>query len=275
MVRWLTPAAIFSVAIIAILLRRIRRDAGGRVDTRYFQQVGWTFAAGVLGLTLAHLGGIPAGHPFVVIPSALAIYGSAYFLTLFAYSFPRDRPAPASLRLPLLVITGLFIASTVRMSLDSGEPAWTLLYMLPYFTLTVVYVTRNWRLATSPGERGPSAPVSVVQVAILTPWVLSLLAYVTLHLVGNARLPPWTDLAQCMAMAVIVVGGVGVAILRYHLFEVRVLLAEALVATGAAALLAAYLGVVAPALHSWRVCRRSCSKERSTRSIVSWVGRAR
>jgi hypothetical protein len=28
MVRWLTPAAIFSFAIIAILLRRIRRDAG-------------------------------------------------------------------------------------------------------------------------------------------------------------------------------------------------------------------------------------------------------
>ena len=251
MARWLTPAAIFSVAIIAILLRRIRRDAGGRVDTGYFQQVGWSFAAGVLGLTLAHLGGIPAGHPFVVIPSALAIYGSAYFLTLFAYSFPRNRPAPIALRLPLLIVTALFIASTVRMSLASArEPAWTLLYMLPYFTLTVVYVTRNWRLATNPGERGPSAPVSVVQVAILTPLVLSLLAYGTLHLVGNARLPPWTDLAQCMAMAVIVVGGVGVAILRYHLFEVSVLLAEAIIATGAAALLAAYLGVVAPALHS-------------------------
>ncbi len=250
MVRWLTPAAIFSFAIIAILLRRIRRDAGGRVDTRYFQQVGWTFAAGVLCLTLAHLGGVRVGHPLVVVPSALATYGSAYLLTLFAYSFPRDRTAPLSLRLPLLVVTGLFIASTVRMSLVSGrEPAWTLLYMLPYFTLTVVYVTRNWRLATSPGERGPSAPVSVVQAAILAPWVLSLLVYGTLHLVGNALLPPWTDLAQCMAMAVFVVGGVGVAILRYHLFEVRVLLAEALVATAAAALFAAYLGFVAPALH--------------------------
>ena len=250
MVRWLTPAAIFSVAIIAILLRRIRRDTGGRVDTRYFQQVAWTFAAGVLCLTLAHLGGLPVGHPLVVVPSALATYGSAYFLTLFAYSFPRDRPAPASLRVPLLAFTGLFIASTVRMSLVSGrEPAWTLLYMLPYFTLTVIYVTRSWRLATPPGERRPSAPVTVVQAAILTPWVLSLLAYGALHLVGNARLPPWTDLAQCMAMAVFVVGGVGVAILRYHLFEVRVLLAEALVATAAAALFATYLGFVAPALH--------------------------
>lgn len=250
MVRWLTPAAIFSVAIIAILLRRIRRDTGGRVDTRYFQQVGWTLAAGVLCLTLAHLGGIPVGHPLVVVPSALATYGSAYLLTLFAYSFPRDRPAPPRLRIPLLITTGLFVASTVRMSLRTGrEPAWTLLYMLPYFTLTVLYVTRNWRLAINPGERRPSAPVSVVQVAILAPWVLSLLVYGTLHLVGNARLPPWTDLAQCMAMAVTVVGGVGVAILRYHLFEVRVLLAEALVATGAAALFAAYLGFVAPALH--------------------------
>ena len=249
-VRWLTPAAVFSVAIIAILLRRIRRDAGGRVDTGYFQQVGWTFAAGVLCLTLAHLGGVPAGHPFAVVPSAVATYGSAYFLTLFAYSFPRDRPAPPWLRIPLLVTTGLFIASTVRMSLDSGrEPAWTLLYMLPYFTLTVIYVTRNWRLATNPGERAPSAPVSVVQVAILTPWVLNLLAYGTLHLVGNARLPPWIDLTQSVVMAIIVVGGVGVAILRYHLFEVRVLLAEALVATGAAALFAAYLGLIAPALH--------------------------
>jgi len=188
----------------------------------------------------------------VVIPSALSTYGSAYFLTLFAYSFPRDRPAPASLRVPLLAVTGLFIASTVRMSLVSGrEPAWTLLYMLPYFTLTVTYVTRSWRLATSPGESRPSAPVTVVQAAILIPWVLSLLAYVALHLVGNARLPPWTDLAQCMTMAVFVVGGVGVAILRYHLFEVRVLLAEAMVATAAAALFAAYLGFVAPALHSF------------------------
>ena len=250
MVRWLTPAAIFSVAIIAILLRRIRRDTGGRVDTRYFQRVAWTFAAGVLCLTLAHLGGLPVGHPLVVIPSALATYGSAYFLTLFAYSFPRDRPAPPSLRVPLLAVTGLFIASTVRMSLVSGrEPAWTLLYMLPYFTLTVIYVTRSWHLATPPGERRPSDPVTVVQAAILTPWVLSLLAYGALHLVGNARLPPWTDLAQCMAMAVFVVGGVGVAILRYHLFEVRVLLAEALVATAAAALFATYLGFVAPALH--------------------------
>lgn len=250
MVRWLTPAAIFSVAIIAILLRRIRRDTGSRVDTRYFQQVAWTFAAGVLCLTLAHLGGLPVGHPLVVVPSALSTYGSAYFLTLFAYSFPRDRPAPPSLRVPLLAVTGLFIASTVRMSLVSGrEPAWTLLYMLPYFTLTVIYVTRSWRLATAPGERRPSAPVTVVQAAILTPWVLSLLAYGALHLVGNARLPSWTDLAQCMTMAVFVVGGVGVAILRYHLFEVRVLLAEAMVATAAAALFAAYLGFVAPALH--------------------------
>lgn len=250
MTRWLTPAAIFSVVVIAILLRRIRRDAGGRVDTGYFQRVGWTFVGGVLALTLAHLGGAPVGHPLVVVPSALATYGAAYFLTLFAYSFPLDRPAPARLRLPLLVATALFIASTVRMSLHTGrEPAWTLLYMLPYFALSVVHVRRNWRRATVPGESAPSAPVSVVQLAILTPWVLSLLTFGALYLVGNDRLPPWIDLAQCVAMAVVVVGGVGVAILRYHLFSVRVLVAEAVVSTGAAAILAGYLGVVAPSLH--------------------------
>lgn len=247
MTRWLTPAAFFSVVVIAILLRRIRRDAGGRVDTAYFQRVGWTYAMGVLALALAHLGGAPVGHPFVVIPSALATYGAAYFLTLFAYSFPRDRVAPATLRVPLLVCTGLFIASTVRMSLHTGrEPAWTLLYMLPYFSLSARFVRGNWRLAALPGG---NAPVSVVQVAILAPWVLCLLTFGALHLVGNDRLPPWIDLAQCVAVAVIVVGSVGVAILRYHLFSVRVLVAEAVVATGAAAVLAGYLGVVAPALH--------------------------
>lgn len=250
MTPWLTPAALFSVVLIAILLRRIRRDAGGRADTGYFQRVAWSYAAGVLALTLAHLGGAPVGHPLVVIPSALATYGSAYFLTLFAYSFPRDRVAPARLRVPLLVATGLFIASTVRMSLHSGrEPAWTLLYMLPYFALSARFVTRNWRRATLPGESAPSVPVSVVQVAILAPWVLCLVTLGALYLVGNDHLPPWIDLAQCVAMAVIVVGSVGVAILRYHLFSVRVLVAEAVITTGAAAILAGYLGFVAPALH--------------------------
>jgi signal transduction histidine kinase len=247
----LTAAAAFCFVVIVLFFRRIRRDAGERRDTHYFLRVAAAFASGVLALMLAHVGGAPVGHPFVVIPSALATYAAAYNLTLFAYSFPLNRPAPWRLRGPLLIFTLFSVASTVRMSLHSGrEPAWTLLYMLPHFALTALYVRRNWRRAAPTDGATRRAPSVVVQLSILTPWVLVLIVYAALYALESAHLPPWIDLMQCVVMAVLVVGGVGAAILRYHLFAVRVLVIEAVVAALVAALVASYVAMVAPAMHT-------------------------
>ncbi len=71
---WLVSAALFAAAIIALLMRRIGRDAGGRADTRYFQRVGWVFSAGLLLLAVGLLAGLPPRHPFILMVGM----GSAY-----------------------------------------------------------------------------------------------------------------------------------------------------------------------------------------------------
>ena len=248
----LVAVAFFAVTLILGLTHRIRRDASGRVDTRYFSQLGYTFAAGILLLALGLLAGLRADHPYISLVGLSSTYFGAYALVLFAYSFPLNRPAPRALHAALLALTVATVALGIHRGVggNRADPVWLHLTMVPYLGLTVFYTQRNWRAAIAPDERRPNLPVTLVQLSVLAPWVVSFVAYGAV----SARVsepPPWLYLTQELGLALVVVGGVGAAVLRYHLFDIRVLLAEALVAVGAAALFGAYVGLVAPPLHAF------------------------
>lgn len=249
---WLVTAALFAAALIALLMHRIGRDAGGRADTRYFQRVGWVFTAGLISLACGMLAGLPPRHPFILLSGMSSSYLSVYMLALFASSFPHNTVPPLSLRVWLGALTAALIVATARGSfIDAAGPFVMTASMVPYFGLTLYFLHRNWKAATAPGARSPSTPVTIVQAAVLVPWVASFLAYAVLARGIPRPLPTWIYLAQALGMSLAIVGGVAVAILRYHLFEIRVLLGEAVLAVIATGAFAIYVGVAAAPLQAW------------------------
>jgi PAS domain S-box-containing protein len=250
-VNWLVSAALFASAIIALLMRRIGRDAGGRADTRYFQRVGWVFSAGLLLLPVGLLAGLPPRHPFILMVGMGSAYLSVYLLALFAYSFPRNERAPLALRLSLGALTAALVLITTRPSFVArGGTLLMSASMVPYFALTMFFVRRNWKAATAPDSHTPSLPVTLVQLAVVSPWLASFVAFTALAPHLPQPMPTWIYLLQALCMAMVVVGGVAIAILRYHLFEIRVLIGEAVLAVAATGAFALFVGVAAEPLHA-------------------------
>ncbi len=250
--RSLATLAFFAVALLAMLAHRIRRDTGDRVDTRYFQLAALASTARVLALTFGLLAGIPSSHPLLSLASVATGLASAHFLVLFAYSFPLNRVPPRWLRYGLAAVTFASTAASQVPSLTGMRASYVLLFALmpSYFALAVVFLGRNRRAATAPGESRPSAPVTLVQVSVVVPWALSLALIVALERLNHRQVPLWVFVAQAVGVALGVLGGTGVAVLRYHLFDVRVLMAEVVLAVSAAGAMAAYVGLAAPPLHA-------------------------
>lgn len=247
---WLVSAALFAASIILLLMRRIGRDAGARADTRYFQRVGWVFSTGLLLLAVGLLAGLAPRHPFILLAGMGSSFLSVYLLALFAYSFPHSVPAPASLRLSLGALTaGLIAMSTQTHIIGRFGPVVMSGAMLPYFALTLYFVRRNWKAATAPGRSIPSLPVTIVQTAVVAPWIASFVGFALVGPYMPHPIPTWVYLLQALCMSMVIVGGVAVAILRYHLFEIRVLLREAVLAVLATGAFAVFVGVAAEPLH--------------------------
>ncbi len=121
--QWLVTFAIFAASVIALLMHRIGRDAGGRTDTRYFQAVGYVFAGGIVALSVGIVAEMDIGHPFVMTVGIVSGYLSVAALVLFAYSFPLNREAPASLRAALVALTTASIALSLRAGAALLSPA--------------------------------------------------------------------------------------------------------------------------------------------------------
>ncbi len=250
--RYLVTLALFTVSLLGMLVHRIRRDTGGRVDTRYLQLAGMAASARVLFLAFGMLAETPATHPFFAVGGVATGLLSVHFVVLFAYSFPLNQPPPASLCWTLNVATVGFTLLAQHEALAAAMgPFLLLLFIVPYFALTLAFLRRNWRAATAPGARAPSAPVRLVQASVVAPWAVSFLSFAALDPAYHHRLPTWVFLVQALGMALVVVGGAGVAVLRYHLFEVRVLMTEVVLAVAASALLSGYVGLAAGPFHAW------------------------
>lgn len=259
--RWLATLAFFAVALLAMLAHRIRRDTGDRVDTRYFQLAAMASTARVLALTFGLLAGIPSSHPVLALASVATGLASAHFLVLFAYSFPLNRMPPRWLRWSLDAVTVGVTLGSQHPSLAGMRAPYLLLFALmpSYFALALVFLGRNRRAATAPGASRPSAPVTLVQVSVVAPWALSLALIFGLDRANHHQVPVWVFVAQAVGMALGVLGGTGAAVLRYHLFDVRVLMAEVVLAVAAAGALAAYVGLAAPSLHAALAASTSAS----------------
>ncbi len=261
MERYLVTLSIFTVAVLAMEVHRIRRDTGTRVDTRYFQLAAHMAGARVVALAGAVLAGVEMANPLVAFLNAATGMLLVHFLVLFAYSFPLNRVAPARVQVPLGIATAFFIALAQHRALVQAEGPYVLLLglMPSYLAVALFFLHRNWRASIAPGEVKGGAPVTLVQASLVGPWALSIVLFVTFHpfLEGGAR--PAVLLAQAVAMALVVVGGTGVAVLRYHLYEIRVLMTEVVLAVTASALLAGYLGLGAEPLYAWLSQRVSSS----------------
>jgi PAS domain S-box-containing protein len=253
MERYLVTLALFGIATLAMLVQRIRRDTGGRIDTWYFHLAAHAAAARVLVLALGVLAGVEISHPLLAFTSAATGLLSVHCLVLFAYSFPLNQPAPARLLWPLNLATVTFIlASQHRAFVRAEGPFVLMLGLMPsYFVLALFFLHRNWRASIAPGERRPSTPVTLVQASLVGPWAFSIALFITFHSFFRGSSPTWVFLAQAVGMALVVVGGTGVAVLRYHLFEIRVLMTEVVIGVGAVGVLTAYVGLGALPLHNW------------------------
>lgn len=248
--RILVTFALFCAAIIALAMQRVRRDAGGRVDTLYFQRLGYIFTFSITTLAVALMAGLGTQHPLVRVVGMGSAYLSVLHLVFFAYSFPRNVPVPRALVWPASAFTLVCTAlSLYPGALGRLGPALMHAFMVPYFVATLYFLRRNWRDAVQPGQRWPSAPVLLVQASVLVPWLISGVFFGLLP--GPLRVLWVTPLTQALVMAVLVVGGIGTAILRYHLFEIRVVMAEVALSVTAAAAFAGYVGLAAEPLLSW------------------------
>ncbi len=259
MERYLVTLALFTAAMLAMLVHRIRRDTGPRADTRYLAAAAFAASARALLLAVGVLAGVEMSHPGLALASAATGLASVHFLVLFAYSFPLNREAPARLRWPLNAVTvAATVASQHRALAPVAGPFVLLLGLMPsYFVLALVFLHRNCRASIAPGERRPSAAVTLVQASLVAPWALSIAFFAAFRSVFPDRMPTWVFLAQSLGMALLVVGGTGVAVLRYHLFEIRVLMTEVVLAVAASGTLAAYVGLAAEPLHAWLSSRAS------------------
>lgn len=260
MTQYLVPLAIFAIALIELLVRRIRRDAGGRVDSHYFTLSAHVTAMRLGLLVVATLGDInPRSEVMMVVGSSFGL-ASAYFMALFAYSFPLNRRPPRSLRWGLLAISLACVALVAPfMTRPTVGPILALTVAIPYFALTVFFIQRNWRASIVPGTQKPAASVTIVQAAVLAPWLMIMTMMVLMRHQLHAGMPSWVFLAQALVVSVVAVGGIGIAVLRYHLFEVRILMTEVVISVLAAGSVASYLGLGAAPLYAWLAHRTTAA----------------
>ena len=152
--RILVTFALFCAAIIALAMQRVRRDAGGRVDTLYFQRLGYIFTFSITTLAVALMAGLGTQHPLVRVVGMGSAYLSVLHLVFFAYSFPRNVPVPRALVWPASAFTLVCTAlSLYPGALGRLGPALMHAFMVPYFVATLYFLRRNWRDAVQPGQR--------------------------------------------------------------------------------------------------------------------------
>lgn len=253
MAHHLVTLGLFTAALLAMLVRRVRRDTGDRIDTLYFRLAALAAAARVVVLALAELSGAPVTHPAVALGGVATGLASVHFLVLFAYSFPLNRPAPLTLRGPLGAVTVLCTLYVWQRAHAEVTGVYLLLFALApsYFALALVFLHRNWRAERLIGARRASAPERILQASVVVPWALSLALLVALDRAYAHHVPGWVFLAQAVGTALVVLGGGALAVLRYHLFAIRVLMLEVVLGVAASSVLAGYVGLAAGPLIAW------------------------
>ncbi|MBI5514398.1 MAG: HAMP domain-containing histidine kinase [Deltaproteobacteria bacterium] len=253
----LVAKSLFAVGVLEWLAWRVRRDAGGRADSRYFEAMGHL---GALRLLVLAFGLLANGSSRGVVLPERYLHGagmcltlwSCHALVLFAYAFPLNRRPPRALLAGLGSLTVALTLALPWITRAQGPATMLMLVMVaPYFALAVLFVRRNWHAATAPGDTRPPAPVRIVQASLVYPWAASIVLFSVLHARAGGPLPTQLYLTHSLVMTTLTLGGIGVAILRYHLFESRVLVAEVLLAVVASGCFAGYAVYLAPPLHGY------------------------
>lgn len=250
--------ALFAAALIELLLRRVGRDLGERSDTRHFRRLAHVTNGCLAAFVLLFLGGVAADHQLIHTLGTLSAFTSVTLLVFFAQSFPRNQPAPRPLVYGLLAmnLAAVLVSLSVPRESPSGRLLMNLL-MTPSFVSTVYYLQRNWRAAVPEGQRRPSNAVLFVQASVVVPWLASGVIFGTMGPLAHTEAHATSVLLRATLMTLLVVGGTGAAVLRYHLYESRELLVEIALALGLSALFAGYVGVAAMPLYRFLAERSS------------------
>jgi signal transduction histidine kinase len=249
MERYLVTASLFTVALLAMLTWRVRRDAGARVDSRYLQMAGLVASARLVFLclgTLAHIDPTQSLFTLTTVGTGLI---AVHLLVLFAYSFPDNRTVPLWFRASLIAATATFtlIAQNHTLTRTAGPFILVFALMPSYLVLALIFVRRNWR--PSLDAKGID-PVKLVQVSVAGPWALSLAIFLVLHALMSGPLPAWIFLAQALLMTLTILGGTAIAVLRYRLFDVQLVINEVVRAVTVAGIFSGYVGLLAVPLHN-------------------------
>src|SRR5262249_11010623 len=149
---------------------------------------------------------------------------SMFGLLLFSYSFPFNRPAPrwliAAAGAPALLLLGL---SHPPPGASAYIRTMLALYFLPVVAAAVYFQHRNRDALVREAGREAPRPIRIVQASIAVPWVLGTLIMMVATSLRAGPPPQSVIVAQSLLSTVFVMVGVAVAVMRYHLLDIRVM----------------------------------------------------
>jgi len=247
------PSALAAAFLLVMLLLRMQRDAGSRHDTQYFFAAGGLAVLRLLAIAVVMLGGWRLqDHRNVAVFLFNTALLSNYMLVLFSYSFPFNRRAPRG----LLLATGLPTLAVGIYTVDhafvrTSASLISAFYYLPLVAVATIFQHRNRRQVAAEAGRAAAIPIAIVQASIVLPWITSVLTMIGVIHLYSFPPPQSALLAQAVLSTFVVMAGITVAILRYHLLDIRVMAYELVVAVGASFALGTYVALGAPALYRW------------------------
>lgn len=237
------PGLLFLIAAVeaafAVVILRAGRD---RWDNRALARVGLVEAGFHIARGALVIGGFGlVERPHLLLCSVEAIVVNVLVLG-FAYSFPFNRKPPPS----FFAIHSLLGAAMIGLLLYPATQAWaarycTYVYFLPYFILTMRLLHRNRHRVT---DRGDLVGIPIIQFAIAFRWLVAMTTFGILRYVDE----DWFNaFVHFDSTGSVLVGAVlmGYAVLKYHLFRVRGVVAEvALWAVGGLAIVGQFAGTI-------------------------------
>ncbi|MCC7537655.1 MAG: hypothetical protein IT379_15640 [Deltaproteobacteria bacterium] len=218
--------AAFAVAMF-VMLARSERSGDGR--TFAWMVVTDGAVAAVTAAFLVRGGQLDERGPMLVGLAGAVVL--AHLTLELAWSFPLDRPRPAWLRWPSIVLSIVaFVICVHPTTTGLCLPFVTPLYFVPYFVTTVALMVRNARAVRGTPAAGG---VWLVIGALTFRWVVGIGVYLVAQRFGREVFVAGLHFERSGAM---LLGWLlfGYAILRFRLFRIRGVLVELVVYAGLA-----------------------------------------
>lgn len=217
--------ALLGYAVAALVLRADPK----RWDNRIFAAMCFVDATNEAIRGTMMLDGRPLLEPSVLLCCFVGNIIVAHLAIEFAYSFPFNRRLPFTIGLPLMfgTFSSVLLAVHPLTQVRWGEIA-TYVYFLPYFLITLYFLFANFRRISEKRER---TGIPLVMLAVAFRWATGMSTYLIARRVSPEAFRVMLHVDATIAV-LFCYSLTGYALLRYHLFRVRGVLAEVVLYAG-------------------------------------------